>query len=266
VVLREGDIIGPAEVGLLATVGVIYVPVYKLPVVAVLSTGDELVEPDEVPGPGQIRDSNRSMLIALINSLHIPVIDLGIAGDTREELENQIKEGFKSADILVSSGGVSMGELDLLKPILEESGTLHFGKVLMKPGQPFTFATFMFEEKEKLVFALPGNPVSSLVTFQMFGIPSIRKMCGYKNFHLPKINVKVQQRLKMDPQRPEFHRAIVKWDNSLGCFVAESTGKQISSRLLSMKTANALLCLPQEEGFVESGSIVDAILIGSITN
>eukprot|EP01125_Pyxidicula_operculata_P012148 TRINITY_DN3988_c0_g2_i1.p1 TRINITY_DN3988_c0_g2~~TRINITY_DN3988_c0_g2_i1.p1 ORF type:complete len:424 (-),score=79.48 TRINITY_DN3988_c0_g2_i1:217-1488(-) len=267
IVVGSGDVIGSAEVGLMATVGVSEVSVYSPPVVAFLSTGDELVEANQTPKNGQIRDSNRPMLLAAANQLGnlASVIDLGIALDTNEALENQIRSGLEKADILVTSGGVSMGELDLLKPILEKSGKVHFGRLAMKPGKPCTFATLEVNGKKKLIFALPGNPVSSCVCFYLFVVLAIRKMAGYSNPRLPVVKAKLKNKIRLDVDRPEYHRATVSWNSSEQSFFAESTGIQASSRLLSMRTANALLPLPNGDITLEAGTLVDAIMIAPFT-
>ncbi|MEZ4676615.1 MAG: molybdopterin-binding protein [Caldilineaceae bacterium] len=215
-VLAAGSCLDAAEIGLLATVGVTQVPVYPQPRVAILSTGDELVEPEQQPGPGQIRDSNRAMLCAAVESAGGVPIDLGIASDNSQRLREQMIMGFTRGDILLTSGGVSMGELDLIKPILEELGTVHFGRILMKPGKPLTFATIRPEVvgggSSKLVFGLPGNPVSSLVTFYLFVVPALRKLAGRSNPHLQRVQAQLAQPLALDPSRPEYHRATIQWD------------------------------------------------------
>jgi gephyrin len=161
-----------------------------------------------------------------MKEMGVEVVDLGIASDTRESLESKIREGLEKADVLLTSGGVSMGELDLIQPILQESlkGKIHFGRVLMKPGKPLTFATVEYNGKTKLVFGLPGNPVSSVVTFYLAAVPCIRKLSGFANPQLPMINVKINKALKLDPERPEYHRANLSWDNEANMFVATSTG------------------------------------------
>ena len=267
-VLQAGDRLDPAEVGLLATVGAAQVAVHPRPQVALLSTGDELVEPEQAMGPGQIRDSNRSTLRAAVLAAGGVPVDLGIARDTQAALEERIQRGLAEADILLTSGGVSMGELDLLKPLLENAGTVHFGRLRMKPGKPLTFATMMMDGRRKLVFALPGNPVSSLVTFYLMAVPAMRKLAGWPNPHLRRIKAQLAQSLSLDVYRPEYHRATLRWDgelhDGLGGYVAESTGSQASSRLLSMRTANALLELPQQAGELAVGSMVSALVIGSL--
>lgn len=263
-VLAAGERLDPAEIGLLATAGIVDVPVFPRPKVAVLSTGDELVEPGEPPGPGQIRDSNRAMLLAAIGAVGGEPVDLGISGDTQEALEARVEQGLEQADILLTSGGVSMGDLDLVKPLLEHAGTVHYGRVRMKPGKPVTFATADVERGRRLVFGLPGNPVSSLVTFYLFVVPALRKMAGWPDPRLRRVQARLAQPLPLDAFRPEYHRATLSWDADQACFVAASTGSQVSSRLLSMRTANALLALPQREGVMAAGEAVDAFLIGEL--
>ncbi|CAB4030014.1 gephyrin-like [Paramuricea clavata] len=170
--------------------------------------------------------------------------------------------------MIITSGGVSMGEKDLLKPILQDelNATIHFGRVFMKPGKPTTFATLKHNEKDKLFFALPGNPVSALVTFYLFVFPALRKMSGYQNANLPKIKAKLSTDVKLDP-RPEYHRVLLSWKHDHPIPLATSTGSQCSSRLLSMRTANALLVLPpktETRSMLAKDSIVDALVIGSL--
>lgn len=269
-VLEAGTRLGPAEIGLLATAGVTDALVYPRPRVAVLSTGDELVEPGTPLGPGQIRDSNRAMLIAAIQAVGGDAMDLGISGDSQASLEVSIQRGLAIADVLLTSGGVSMGDLDLIKPLLEHAGQVHFGRVRMKPGKPITFATTTTAQARGdhtcLVFGLPGNPVSSLVTFYLFAVPAIRALAGHTDPHLRRVQARLSQPLPLDPTRPEYHRATLRWDAAANGFVADSTGSQSSSRLLSMRTANALLELPEGQGQLEPGAIVNALLIGSLVD
>lgn len=266
--LPAGVRLGAAEIGLLATAGLKSVRVHPAPRVAVLSTGDELVEPGAPLAPGQIYDSNRPTLTAAVTVFGGEVIDLGIAGDSPHALEAALQRGLDTADVLLTSGGVSMGALDLIKPMLDRIGVVHFGRLRMKPGKPCTFATVIRAGHQRLVFALPGNPVSSLVTFYLLGAPALRRLAGWREPKLPRVQVVLKEPLPLDAYRPEYHRAVLRWEATLhdgrGGFIAESTGSQASSRLLSMRSANALLELPQGEGVLPAGSIVTALLIGDL--
>lgn len=278
VVLKCGERLGAAEIGLLATVGVLEVKVYPTPTIGVLSTGDELVEP--AVGHltrGQIRDSNRAMLLSAAIQQQCKVLDLGIAPDDEQEIERTLDQAFSSGiDILLTSGGVSMGDRDYVKPLLQKKGKEHFHKVCMKPGKPITFAEMIPKSTANdrahkiLVFGLPGNPVSCLVCFHIFVVPAIRKLSGWANPHLQRFHARLKQPIKTDPMRPEFHRATLSWVLNDGTgnagFVAESTGHQMSSRLLSMKSANSLLELPASGNVVPAGTSVSAIVISDFSS
>ncbi|KAK6144129.1 hypothetical protein DH2020_020949 [Rehmannia glutinosa] len=297
-VLKSGELLGAAEIGLLATVGVTVVKVYRPPKIGVLSTGDELVEPtNESLNRGQnhskvlfqrdLPQYNFPNSLSCILNLHddvyflcssessSEVLDLGIAHDDEEEIERIFDRAFSSGiDILLTSGGVSMGDRDFIKPLLEKRGRLHFHKVCMKPGKPLTFveivpgSTENMGENKILAFGLPGNPVSCLVCFHLFLVPTIRHLSGWKQPHLPRVHARLKQAIKADRVRPEFHRATVRWefnnDTGISGFVAESTGHQISSRLLSMKSANALLELPPTGNLIPAGTSVVAIIVSDI--
>lgn len=260
--------LGPAELGLLASLGLTEVEVFQKPKVAVLSTGNEVVNPGEDTRAGQIRDSNKIALKSLIRTHGFEALDLGIAADSPQDLQTKLSVGLEKADVLVSSGGVSMGEKDFLKPVLEDllGATIHFGRVFMKPGKPTTFATTAISGKKKLIFALPGNPVSAMVTFNLFVLPALRKLAGFQHPQLTKIKAKLPQPVDLDP-RPEYHRVVLSWKPGEAVPSAISTGSQCSSRLLSMRTANALLVLPPRSDTltrINAGEIVDALIIGEI--
>jgi molybdopterin molybdotransferase len=257
-VLEAGTLLGAAEVGLLATVGVATIAAHRRPRLAVLSTGDELVEPDETPRPGAIRDSNRYALLAAAAEAGADATSMGMVRDDVSAQRDLIRAALERADVVVTSGGVSVGSRDLIKPILEELGTVHFGRIALKPGKPLTFATV----GEKLVFGLPGNPVSALVTFEVFVRPTLLRMQGHARPERPRVAVEVEHALGKTRDRTEYQRAVVRWaDDRL---VARSTGSQISSRLISMAGANALLEIEPGEGTVPAGARVPALLVGPI--
>jgi gephyrin len=163
-----------------------------------------------------------------------------------------------------------MGELDLLKPTLERSlgGTIHFGRVAMKPGKPTTFATIPVKSNDgsritKAVFSLPGNPASCVVTYHLFVLPALHKLAGVEPKGCARVKVKLDGDVRLDKQRDEFHRAVVKVGGD-GLLHAVSTGGQRSSRIGSFKGANALLCLPAGEGVIKKGDMVDALLMGKL--
>ncbi|XP_077096141.1 gephyrin a isoform X2 [Siphateles boraxobius] len=301
-VLAKGTHMGPSEIGLLATVGVTEVEVQKFPVVAVMSTGNELLNPEDDLHPGKIRDSNRSTLLATIQEHGYPTINLGIVGDNPDDLLNALNEGISRADVIITSGGVSMGEKDYLKQVLDIDlhAQIHFGRVFMKPGLPTTFATVDIDGTRKLIFALPGNftyrdtgatlletvplsdseasrlpvpppprgsnPVSAVVTCNLFVIPALRKMQGILDPRPTIIKARLSCDVKLDP-RPEYHRCILTWHHQEPLPWAQSTGNQMSSRLMSMRSANGLLMLPPKtEQYVElhKGEVVDVMVIGRL--
>lgn len=273
VILQKGEQISSVggEIGLLAAAGVSQVDVYRKPVVGVLSTGDEIVEYSKPELEyGEVRDTNRPTLISAAQGAGYQVIDLGIASDKPGSLEETLRKALREVDLLITTGGVSMGELDLLKPTIERSlgGAIHFGRVAMKPGKPTTFATVPVknndgERAEKVVFSLPGNPASALVTFHLFVLPALHKMSGVEPAGLTKVPVALSHDFVLDPVRPEYHRAIVSVGRD-GVLAATSTGGQRSSKVGSMKSANALLCMPAREEPLKKGDKVEALLMGNL--
>jgi len=257
-VLRSGSMIGPAEIGLLAGLGIDPVMVVQRPRVSVLSTGDELVEPTETPGPGQIRDSNRFSLLAALQESGADVIWDGHGPDDAMALRRALLERIAESDVVITSGGVSMGDLDLIKPLLAEIAEVHFRRVLMKPGKPFNFATVA----DTLIFSLPGNPVSALVGFEVFLRPALRQMQGFREIDRPRVHVLVDHEVRPS-DRIEFQRAIVRADG-VGALTATTTGAQASSRLASLVGSNALIVVPAGTEPLPSGSRLDALLVGPL--
>lgn len=257
-VLAKGTPLGAAEIGLLATVGQTRIQVYRRPRVAVLATGDEVVEPDAPSAPGIIRDSNRYALMAAVREAGGIPISLGIARDDQTTQRQAILSGLEQADLVLTSGGVSMGTRDLIKPILAELGTVHFGRIAYKPGKPTTFATV----NGKIVFGLPGFPVSSLVSFEVFVRPTLRRLQGDRNPERPRVHVRLHEQIKPAPDRPEYQRVQIAWRD--GQLVATSTGIQNSSRLLSLRGANGLLIVSPGDSPYPAGSELEALLTGPL--
>jgi molybdenum cofactor synthesis domain-containing protein len=257
VVLPAGTVLGPAELGLVAAVGFVPVPVSTRPRVSVVSTGDELVEPGEPVGPGQIRDSNRFSLVAALGAAGASVTWSGKAPDSAVSLRALLIERMAESDVVITSGGVSMGDLDLIKPLLGDLTKVHFRRVFMKPGKPLNFAT---TAGGALVFGLPGNPVSALVSFETFIRPALRSMMGCASIDRPRVSVALAQGTPPS-DRIEMQRATVRVDPE-GQLVATTTGSQASSRLASFLGANALLVVAPRETPYEPGERVDAVLLG----
>lgn len=257
-VLAKGTPLGAAEIGLLATVGQTRIQVYRRPRVAILATGDEVVEPDAPSAPGIIRDSNRYALMAAVREAGGIPISLGIARDDQTTQRQAILSGLEQADLVLTSGGVSMGTRDLIKLILAELGTVHFGRIAYKPGKPTTFATV----NGKIVFGLPGFPVSSLVSFEVFVRPTLRRLQGDRNPERPRVHVRLHEQIKPAPDRPEYQRVQIAWRD--GQLVATSTGIQNSSRLLSLRGANGLLIVPPGDSPYPAGSELEALLTGPL--
>jgi molybdopterin molybdotransferase len=255
-VLPAGVQLGAAEIGLAAALGLAELPVGRRPRVALMSTGDELVEVGERPGRGQIPDSNRWALLAALREAGAEVRLLGVGPDEPEALRRLVSGALAEADVLVTSGGVSVGTHDLVKPLLESLGDVHVGRVKLKPGKPFTFATL---PDGKLAFGLPGFPVSSLVTFEVFVRPALRKMQGHAQLNRPTLPVRLGYDARATADRTEYQRVTLKRDGR--DLVAVSTGSQSSSRLMSLAGAHALLRIPPGDHGLNEGTIVEAMIL-----
>jgi molybdopterin molybdotransferase len=255
-VLSAGTQLGAAEIGLAAAMGLDRLLVRRRPKVALMSTGDELVEVGEKAGRGQIQDSNRWALLAALREAGAEVRVLGIAPDEPEPLRRLVATALVDADVLVTSGGVSVGTHDLVKPLLESLGTVHVGRVKLKPGKPFTFATL---GGGRLAFGLPGFPVSSLVTFEVFVRPALRKMQGFDGLQRPTLPVKLAYHARAAVDRTEYQRVTLHREGAE--LIAESTGSQSSSRLMSLAGAHALVRIPAGGEGIAAGTTVDAMIL-----
>jgi molybdopterin molybdotransferase len=236
--LDPGDVLRPAALGVLAALGRARVGVYRRPVVALLSTGDELVAPDAPLGPGQIPDSNSYTLGGLVAEAGAVPLSLGIARDHREELVERLRRGLE-ADVLVSSAGVSVGDRDFVREAIEALGArLDFWKVNMRPGKPLTFGRL----GERLFFGLPGNPVSCMVTFELFVRPALRRMSGHRVLQRPRIRARALEPIDNPGSRPGYLR--VRLEPRGEGMGARPTGEQGSGILRSMLLADGLAVVP----------------------
>ncbi|XP_023228428.1 gephyrin-like [Centruroides sculpturatus] len=300
-ILSKQTKLGPAELGILAAVGPININVYKKPIIGILSTGNEIVEPgDDSSKGGVIRDSNKTTLLALFKTEDFSTYDGGIAKDNPEEIKMKLDKMFQNADVIVTTGGVSMGEKVVLihniyssplqyvklfkisfsvNAIIQdiiitnvkfciwfEHLTYASRKNILFYRKPTTFATVNYNGKKKLIFGLPGNPVSATVTCHLFVLPALRKISGYQNVMPTLIKAKLSTDVQLDP-RPEYQRAHLFWQPDSNLPLAVVTGNQISSRLPSMHKANTLLTLPpcsETLKMLQQGTEVNALVIDKI--
>jgi molybdopterin molybdotransferase len=251
VILRRGAVIGPSEVSILASFAQLSVPVVRRVRVAILSTGDELVEPGAPLGPGKIHDSNGLAVAAAVKLIGGEPINLGIAKDDRASLRALIAEGLE-ADALVTTAGVSMGDRDLVREVLEELSVRQvFWKVDIKPGRPTAFA----RHGTKPVFSLPGNPVSTLLTFEQFVRPALLKMMGRRDLLRPLVPAVFQEDFPRKPGRVSFLR--VRLERRDGALLAWTSGKQETGILKTMLEADGIAVIPADRGAIGPGDLVE---------
>jgi molybdopterin molybdotransferase len=253
-VLAAGAEIGPSEIGVLASLGITRVAVYRRPVVAILATGDELVELHEALRPGQIRNSNSYLVAAAVARAGGIPRPLGIARDRVEELRSKL-QAAQEADLIITSGGVSVGDYDLVKDIMREQGVIDFWRVNLRPGKPLAFGRLGGTP----LLGLPGNPVSAAVTFELFARPVLRKMQGFVTILRPVVQARLLDAINEVSNRRHYMRARVEIRD--GAFVATSTGPQESHILTSMIGANALLIIPENHPPIAAGEEVQAMLL-----
>lgn len=249
-VIGRGTLLKSAHIGILASLGLPNIKVTRRPKVAILATGDEVVDVDKPLTPGKLRSSNTYTLYSqVLRSGGIPK-NLGIARDKPEELEAKIRKGL-DCDLILTSGGVSVGDYDLVKFILAKMGTnIKFWQVAMRPGKPLAFGTI----KERLVFGLPGNPVSGMVSFEVFVRPAILKMLGQSVDDRKDVDAVLEETINKKKGLRYFVRAETRWED--GVYLARPSGAQGSAILKSMARANSLLILPEEEERAEKGTRV----------
>ena len=253
-VLLRGSEIGPWEIGVLATLGWSTVPVVRRPHVAIISTGDEVVDVGEPLQPGKIRNSNGYLLEAAVRQAGAEAHRLGVAQDTVESLREKFSEAMQD-DLIITSGGVSVGDFDLVKNIMAEQGEINFWRINMRPGKPVAFGHI----GSVPLLGLPGNPVSAAVTFELFARPVIRKMLGHTRLLRPQIDVVVEDGVSDRAMRRHYVRARVEWRD--GHFVAHTTGNQGSHIMTSLLNANALVIVPEGGVEVHPGDTAKAIML-----
>jgi len=255
VIIPRGTKIRPAHVGMLASLGHSFVYVHQRPTVAIMATGDELVEIDEVPSPWQIINSNSYSIFAQVKECGAIPMQLGIARDRREDLKEKFMAALR-ADVIITTGGVSVGDYDLVKDIMAEMGsTIHFWQVAMRPGKPLVYGTI----GKTPVFGLPGNPVSAMVSFEQFVRPALLKMMGAKKIFRRVIRAILEEDVKKKKELVHFIRANISIKD--GQYFVTTTGEQGSGILRSMVKANGLIVAAEKKDTLTSGSIVTVQLL-----
>jgi molybdopterin molybdotransferase len=255
-VISQGDLIRPAEVGMLASVGRSSVLVHQKPLVAILCTGDELVDVGDHLEESKIISSNSYTLAAQVKDCGAVPVQLGIARDRKEEIREKLRQGTR-ADVLISSAGVSVGDYDFAKDALGDLGMeMAFWQISMKPGKPLAFGTI----QGKPVFGLPGNPVSSMISFEEFVRPSLLKMMGHREIFRPVVEAVLQEEIRKTSGRRHFIRAFISFKE--GSYFATTTGDQGSGILMSMLKANGLIMIPEAQEIARAGEKVEVQLLG----
>ena len=272
-VLPAGTILGPAQIGVLASLGLASARVLRRPRVAILSTGDELVRPGEPLRPGTIYDSNAFSLASMVREIGGEPRVLEIAADTVEALTARVHEGLADADMLVTSAGVSRGDFDVVKDVLAREGEVGFWTVRMRPGKPLAFGTFNVASSggegssgSRVVphLGLPGNPVSAMMTFELFGRPALFTMLGKPQaWERERVRAVVEERIERPDPRRFYARAVVELRD--GRYHARLTGSQSSGVLTSMARANGIAVVPEDgPAVLEPGEECDVLLIGRV--
>ena len=262
--LRAGRVLRPADLGLAASLGFETLTVLRRLRVALFSTGDELRSPGQALDEGCIYDSNRASLMAAVQRLGMEVVDLGLVRDDPTALQATLEFAVANADVVLTSGGVSVGEADHTRALLARMGEVAFWKVAMRPGRPFAFGPLRRPEGQDptWLFALPGNPVAALVTFYVFAREGLLQLAGATPQTLPVLQARCVTSIRKRPGRTEFQRAIV--EPGEAGWQVRLTGSQGAGVLRSMSEANALLVLRHEQGSVAAGELVDVWLFDAL--
>jgi molybdopterin molybdotransferase len=250
VVLTEGTVLRPQELGVAASLGLPQLLVHQRPRVAILSTGDEVAEPGEARKPGQIFDSNRFSLHGLVHAAGGRTTDHGIVPDLYVVLHARLRTAAATADVVITSGGVSVGDHDLVKAVLQDAGGIDFWQVAMQPGRPLAAGRI----GPALFFGLPGNPVASMLTFHLFVRPALWKLAGRRELFPPRFLAVAIEPMSKKPGRREFKRGILSYRGER--WEVRITGPQGSGILTSMTLANCFVVIEEERGDVAAGESV----------
>ena len=250
VVLSAGTVLRPQEIGVAASLGLAQLLVRQKPRVAILSTGDEVAEPGTVRKPGQIFDSNRFSLRGLVEVAGALAVDDGIVPDQFDELHMRLLRAAEHADVVLTSGGVSVGDYDLVKSVLQQAGGIDFWQVAMQPGRPLAAGSI----GRAHFFGLPGNPVASMLTFHLFVRPALWKLAGRRELFVQPFHATAVEPLSKKAGRREFKRGILSWAKDR--WEVRTTGPQGSGILTSMTAANCFIVIEEERGDVEAGDTV----------
>ena len=261
--LRRGQTVGPAALGLIASLGLPTVRVVRRARVAYFSTGDEILSLGEAPREGAVYDSNRYTVFGLLTRLGVEVIDMGVIPDEPVRLEAAFREASARADAIITSGGVSMGEADHTKAMMKQLGDVAFWRIAMRPGRPMAVGRISEKGKSAVLFGLPGNPVAVMVTFLAFVRPALQRLMGAEATPPVLLQAKSAEAMRKKPGRTEYQRGTVTREAD-GTLVARTTGNQGSGVLSSMVQANGLIVLRHEQGNVAAGDAVEVMLFDGV--
>ncbi|MDB5768775.1 MAG: molybdopterin binding domain protein [Collimonas fungivorans] len=260
--IAQGRILRPADLGLLASLGIAEIPVRRRLRVAFFSTGDELRSVGEVLDPGCVYDSNRYTLYGMLQRLGCDIIDMGVVGDDPQALESAFRSACENADAIITSGGVSVGDADHTKQMMAQLGDVAFWKIGMRPGRPLAFGSITSGGKQALFFGLPGNPVAVMVSFYFFAREALLQMMGAQVAPLPLMRATAAVAIRKRPGRTEYQRGILSMAD--GQWSVRPTAAQGSGILRSMAEANCMIVLAHEQGDVAAGDAVEVILFDGL--
>ena len=260
--LLRGAHIKPAELGLIASLGIPEIKVTRKLRVAFFSTGDELKSVGDTLREGEVYDSNRYTLYGMLQRLGVEIIDMGVVPDQPGQLEQAFRLAAASADAVITSGGVSVGEADFTKQMMKKLGEVVFWRIAMRPGRPMAFGKISDGGKTAYLFGLPGNPVAVMVTFYHFVRGALLHMMGRNELDLPMLKAVSQEPMRKKPGRTEYQRGVLELKD--GAMTVRITGQQGSGVLRSMSEANCFIVLGHDEGSIKAGDLVNVMLFDGL--